>query len=118
MYTTSRCTIESTLATESRNQRDTQRECTVAILLKINMREKNIHRSDSNLCVSRDPCGDLNYEEHGEDFLIVGEVSMVEHVESQFNEWFFVKPTHITSWLDDSEGEGYSLKRTISGDIF
>ena len=50
------------------------------------MREKNIQRSDSNLCVSRDPCGDLNCEEHGEDFLIVGEARMVEHVESQFNE--------------------------------
>ena len=74
------------LATESRNQRDTQSECTVAILLNRQMREKNIQRSDSNLCVSRDPCGDLNCEEHGEDFLIVGEARMVEHVESQFNE--------------------------------
>ena len=27
-----------------------------------------------------------------------------------------MKPTHITSWLDDSEGKGHSLKRTISED--
>ena len=41
------------------------------------------------------------------DFLIVGEVSMLEHVKTQFNERRLVKSANITSWLDGYEREGH-----------
>ena len=40
----------------------------------------NLHLSDLNPCVNKDCQRDLTGEEHGGDFLIVAEVSMLEHV--------------------------------------
>ena len=44
-----------------------------------NMREMNFDRSDSSPHVYRDPDWGMIGEEHGDDFLMVGEVSMVFH---------------------------------------
>ena len=39
----------------------------------------NFDRSDSSPCAYRDPDWGMTGEEHGDDFLMVGEVSMVFH---------------------------------------
>ena len=74
------------------------------------MREMNINRSDFNHGENRDPGRDVIDEEHGDDFLSVGEVSILEHVKAQSNERFSVKSSNIMSWLN-----GFGLQRHFSG---
>ena len=77
----------------------------------------NFDRSDSNFCVYRDPDRDLIGGEHGGDFLIVGEVSILEHVKTQFDGRFLVNFANIISLLECCERQGPFLKR-ISVDNF
>ena len=76
------------------------------------MRDMNCDRSDVHPCVCRDRDWDLSGEEHCDDFLIVGEVRMIEHIKTLVNSQFLVKSANITSWLGGYERQGHLLKRT------
>ena len=60
------------------------------------MRELKLDRSDLNPCVHRDSERDSTGEEHGNDFLMVGEVTMLEHAREQFTWRFVVKSGNIS----------------------
>ena len=49
------------------------------------MRDVIFDRSDVHPCVCRDRDWDLSGEEHCDDFLIVGEVRMIEHIKTLFD---------------------------------
>ena len=76
------------------------------------MRDVNFDRSDVHPCVCRDRDWDLSGEEHCDDFLIVGEVRMIEHVKTRFDSQFLVQSANIVLWLGGYERQGHLLKRT------
>ena len=63
-------------------------------------------------CVCRDRDWDLSGEEHCDDFLIDGEVSMIDHVKILFNSQFLVQSANTISCMDGLERQGHLLKRT------
>ena len=60
------------------------------------MREMNFDTSDLNPCVFQDCQRGLIGEEHGGDFVFLGEVSMLEHVREQIQERFLMTSANLT----------------------
>ena len=62
----------------------------------------NLDRSDMNPFANKDCRRDLMGEEHGGDFVFLGEVSMLEHVREQIKERFLVTSANLillVAWI-------------------
>ena len=77
-----------------------------------------LQQNDINPCIYKRFCGDLDLEQHGDDFLVCGVTRSLEKLTQEFNRHFLVKKCEIVSLKLEHQSETHFLKLRISVDEF
>ena len=78
----------------------------------------HFQQKDINPCFSKRFHDNLELEQHGDDFLVVGLTSRLDRLAEEFKSHLLVKKADIVSWKPGHQSETHFFKRRIFVDEF